>query len=94
MIYILKLRSQHLLVWNNAPPQLGNLPIVGDFSLYTYVRAYTTHITYIDFASHWNQIKSCLYTCIFHMCYCLTGLDKHLLQVNYLLLASHLHYFS
>ena len=32
-IYILKLRAQNLLVWNNHLPILGNLPIRGDFPL-------------------------------------------------------------
>jgi hypothetical protein len=33
MIYILKLRAQNLLVWNNAPPHIRKPPIIGDLSL-------------------------------------------------------------
>ena len=42
MIYVLKHRTQHLLVWNNAPPHVRKPHIIGYFPLYNLTTCFTT----------------------------------------------------
>jgi hypothetical protein len=45
MIYILKHRAQHLLVWIMHFLKLGNLPIIGDFLPTVFEQAFSRHAT-------------------------------------------------